>query len=282
MRLFFCGTRGSTPAPGPEFVRYGGHTSCIAVAHDDHPPSLVLDAGTGLRQVTPLLDSAAFHGAIVLSHLHWDHTHGIPFFVAGDHPDADVDLYLPAQGVDPPELLALSMSPPHFPIGPHQLRGCWRFHSLHEGTIRLGGFSVTAREIPHKGGRTFGYRVSDGANSLAYLSDHHPFSVGPGPEGFGEYHEAAMALVNGVDVLVHDAQYTAEEFPVRGHFGHSTADYAVGLAQEAGAASCVLFHHDPSRTDTQMDQVLAGARRRAGHLRVSAATADMIIDLSPP
>ncbi len=279
MRLFFCGTRGSTPAPGPQFVRYGGHTSCVAVAHDGAPPVLVLDAGTGLRRVAPLLHGAAFRGTILLSHLHWDHTHGLPFFGAGDHPDADVDLYLPAQGVDPEELLARGMSPPHFPIRPAQLRGCWRFHALEEGTMTLDGFSVTAREIPHKGGRTFGYRVSDGTSAIAYLSDHHPFSLGPGAEGFGPYHDAAVALADGVDVLIHDAQYTAEEFSFRGHFGHSTVDYAVGLAQEAGAASVVLFHHDPPRTDAEMDELLVAARRRGGSLPVSAAMADMTIQL---
>ncbi|MPZ74663.1 MAG: hypothetical protein GEU74_15840 [Nitriliruptorales bacterium] len=229
--------------------------------------------------MAPLLNGAAFRGAIVLRHLHWDHTHGLPFFGAGDHPDAEVDLYLPAQGADPEELLGRGMSPPHFPIRPAQLRGCWRFHALDEGTFTLGGFSVTAREIPHKGGRTFGYRVSDGATALAYLSDHHPLSAGPGADGFGEYHDAALALAADVDVLIHDAQYTAAELPIRGHFGHSTADYAVGLAQEAGAASVVLFHHDPPRTDIEMDELVASAMRRAGSLPVSAAMADMTIQL---
>ncbi len=104
-----------------------------------------------------------------------------------------------------------------------------------EGTHNLAGFEVLAREIPHPGGRAFGYRVSDGRTSMAYLSDHGPIALGPGPEGWGPYHDAALALADGVDVLLHDAQYTAEELPARATFGHSAAGYAVQLAERAGA-----------------------------------------------
>lgn len=277
MRLHLCGTRGSTPAPGPEFVRYGGHTSCIAVAHDGEVPRLVIDAGTGLRRVWSLLDGHPFRGSILLGHLHWDHTHGLPFFRAGDEHGSEVNVFLPAQGGDPEEVLARGMSPPHFPIRPSQLRGEWRFNGLEEGEQLLEGFHIQAREIPHKGGRTFGYRVSDGSASIAYLSDHHPYTFGPGPGGFGEYHESARLLVEGVDLLVHDAQYTAEEFPARAHFGHSTIDYAVGLAALCDVGMLLLFHHDPPRTDAEIDAILASLRDSP--IPVSAAAQDDIIDL---
>src|SRR3954452_7461205 len=132
MRVTVCGPRGSTPAPGPEFVRYGGHTSCIAVGHHGQPPSLILDSGTGIRRVTKLLDGQPFAGAILLGHLHWDHTQGLPFFGAGDRPDARVHVYLPAQGA-PVEVLSRFMPPPHFPIPPTELRGAWRFDGLEAG-----------------------------------------------------------------------------------------------------------------------------------------------------
>lgn len=280
MRLHFCGTRGSTPAPGPEFVRYGGHTSCVAIAHDGQAPNLLLDAGTGARRVSRLLDGAAFDGVVLLSHLHWDHTHGLPFFGGGDHPEARVDLHLPAQGADPEQLLARGMSPPHFPIRPAQLRGRWRFHALEEGTHDLAGFRVLAREIPHKGGRTFGYRVDDGKVAVAYLSDHQPTALGPGPDGLGERHPAARALVDGVDVLIHDAQYRVEELAERGHFGHATPDYAVRLAEDCGAASVVLFHHDPARTDTEIDELLSHARGLSTAVSVSAAAQGTSLDLT--
>ena len=250
------GVRGSTPAPGPEFVRYGGHTSCVALARDGERPAVVLDAGTGLRRLPALLDGEPFRGSILLGHLHWDHTHGLPFTPVIDREDARVDLYIPAQG-PPVEVLERWMSPPHFPIGPEELGGEWSFTGIEEGRHTIEGHSVLAREILHKGGRTFGYRVSDGDVGVAYLSDHAPHTLGPGPEGVGEYHEAAVELAAGVDLLVHDAQYTADELATRGHFGHAAAEYAVGLAKETGARRLLLFHHDPNRTDDQLDRLVA-------------------------
>ena len=123
---------------------------------------------------------------------------------------------------------------------------------------------MLAREIPHKGGRTFGYRVSDRASSIAYLSDHGPASVlGPGTDGFGPYHEAALALCAGVDLLIHDAQYTASELPVRVDFGHSAVDYPVELGRRSGAKTVVLFHHDPDRTDTEVAAIELGFQHLA-------------------
>jgi phosphoribosyl 1,2-cyclic phosphodiesterase len=153
------------------------------------------------------------------------------------------------------ELLGRAMSPPHFPIAPGELRGAWTFDAIEEGYHRLEGYTILAREIPHKGGRTFGYRVSDGRHTIAYLSDHWPGTLGEGPQGFGPYHEGALELVTGSDVLIHDAQYTAQEYPQRRTFGHSTVDYAVGLAETAGARCLALFHHDPLRTDDELDAI---------------------------
>jgi phosphoribosyl 1,2-cyclic phosphodiesterase len=236
----------------------------------------VLDAGTGLRRVTALLDGAPFRGSILLGHLHWDHTQGLPFFSAGDRPDACTTLYLPAQG-DPVEVLSRFMAPPHFPIPPTMLRGQWRFLGLEPGTCEAEGFSVLALDIPHKGGRTFGYRISDGRGSVAYLSDHNPVSLEPGPEGLGPHHDAALELARGVDVLVHDAQHTAEELPAKATFGHSAAEYAVSLAEAAGARSVLLFHHDPTRTDDQLDDLLT--RFAGSRLPVTAAREGDVIDL---
>jgi ribonuclease BN (tRNA processing enzyme) len=231
----------------------------VALSHDGEPPSLVLDAGTGLQRLARELAGRPFRGTILLGHLHWDHTHGIPFFPAGDNPEGRVRLGMPAQG-DPVTVLERFMSPPSFPITPTQLRGEWEFVALEEGEHEFEGFQLLAREIPHKGGRTFGYRITDPATggTVAYLSDHCPAQLGDGPEGFGPYHEAALALASGADLLVHDAQYTVEEFPSKKTFGHSVVEYAVGLGREAGARTVALFHHDPPRTDDQVDAILAG------------------------
>jgi phosphoribosyl 1,2-cyclic phosphodiesterase len=279
VRVHFCGVRGSTPAPGPAFVRYGGFTSCLALAHDGaNAPSLLLDAGTGLRRASDLLGGAPFSGTILLSHLHWDHTHGLPFFKAGDRDDALVSLLLPDQldGQSARDVLARGMSPPHFPIPPEGLRGMWRFDTVSPGTFGAEGFTVTAVEVPHKGGRTFGYRISDGRSTMSYVPDHCPTALGPGDDGLGAYHDAAMALAGGVDLLVHDAQLLPDEVASEAAFGHAAADYAVGLGRAAGARRVVLFHHKPERTDDDLD---ATAARFCSDATVTVAAEDLVVSL---
>jgi len=279
VRIHLCGVRGSTPAPGAEFVRYGGHTSCVAVAPDGATaPRLILDAGTGLRRVTGLLGGEPFAGTIILTHLHWDHVHGLPFFAAGDREDARVALLLPEPegNTTAEDVLAEGMSPPHFPITPRGLRGDWTFGAVAPGTFKADGFTVEAREVPHKGGRTFGYRVSDGHSSVAYIPDHCPTALGPGPEGWGEYHPDALALTAGADLLIHDAFLRPEEVPALGSFGHPAADYAVSLARRAGAGRVLLAHHKPDRTDDELD-ALAARFRADPHVAVAAE--GQVIDL---
>jgi len=274
VRVTFCGTRGSTPASGPEFVRYGGHTSCVALAHDGQPPSLVLDAGSGLRRVSTLLGGEAFSGSLLLGHLHLDHVQGLGFFGAADH--GRVDVYIPAQD-DPVVVLGRIIGPPIFPLTPDELRGNWSFHGLEPGRHSIEGWSVLALDIPHGGGRTFGYRISDGSLTIAYLSDHSPVQLGAGPDGLGEYHPAALSLAEAVDLLIHDAQHRAEEFPAKAFLGHSAAEYAYGLAARAGARRLALFHHDPGRTDEQIDATVADLA--GGTLDVFAAAENQSVDL---
>jgi phosphoribosyl 1,2-cyclic phosphodiesterase len=260
VRLHLCGVRGSTPAPGAAFARVGGHTSSVAIAHDGQPPSLVLDAGTGIRRVADLLDKAPFVGTVILGHLHLDHIQGLPFFAAGDRPDARVRVLAPEQGVPADELLSRLVSPPLFPIGLGGLLGQWQFTTYDSGTFETDGFTITARDIPHPGGRALGLRVTDGSSTFAYLSDHGPVAVGPGPDGQGERHAAALELARGVDLLVHDAQLTPEELTRLPHYGHSTPAYALDLAERAGARRLVLFHHDPGRTDSEVGELTRNLR----------------------
>ena len=136
---------------------------------------------------------------------------------------------------------------------------------------------MNALEIPHKGGRTFGYRVSDASATLAYLPDHSPISLGPGPDGTGVYHDAALTLADAADLLVHDSQHTAAELPRLGFLGHSAVEYAVALAQRANARQVALFHHDPWRTDEQIDALVA--QHAAAPVHVFAAFDGMLVDL---
>ena len=277
MDVRFCGVRGSTPAPGLPFVRYGGHTSSVAIAHEGRRPTLVLDGGTGLRAVTALLDGQPYDGSLLLGHLHWDHVHGLPFFKGGGAPGARVDVLLPAPDGNPLETLARGISPPHFPIEPQQLGPGWSFGTLRDGVREVEGFTVLAREIPHKGGQTFGFRVSDGHSSIAYLSDHAPIYVGPGADGQGELHDAALELADDVDLLIHDAQFVADEFPGVAYLGHASVEYAIGLARAAGARRLALFHHSPERTDDEIDRIVR--ERLPSDIETFAAAEGAVVQL---
>jgi ribonuclease BN (tRNA processing enzyme) len=246
-------------------VKTGGHTSCVLIwTTDGAAPNLVLDAGTGIRTVTSQLDGGPFRGTILLTHLHWDHLQGLPFFAGGDRDDARVRLLLPEQGVPAAALLDRAMSPPHFPIGTAGLRGRWTFEGISEGTHEIEGCTVTAREIPHKGGRTFGYRIEGPDAVIAYLPDHHPADLGPA-------RDAAIELTRDVDLLIHDAQFVAGEERLAADYGHATIEAAVELASEAGARELALFHHSPGRTDHGIDQIAAEWSRADGPLTVSIA-----------
>ena len=279
MRVVFCGVRGSTPAPGAAFVRYGGSTACLALSHRGEPPALLLDGGTGLQQVAELaLGDRPFVGTVLLGHLHWDHTHGLPFFGAAMADGARTRVLLPAQdGGSAEEVLARAFAPPHFPVRPGELGEGWSYGFVDEGELDVEGFAVLAREIPHKGGRTFGYRVRSGAATLAYVTDHSPTALGPGPHGHGDLHDAALALADGADVLVHDAQYLAAEFPGVDYLGHASVEYAVALAEQAGARTVALFHHAPRRTDDELDAI--AARRWSSRVQVVVAREGLALEL---
>ncbi len=255
MRVALHGVRGSSPASGLDFVGVGGRTSCVAITPSGaDAPTLLLDAGTGLSSVTVSLAGSPYRGDLLLTHLHWDHVQGLPFFAAGNRDDAEVRLMLPAQDGAAPDrlgsaaaLLARSMSPPHFPIGPDGLRGRWTFDAIEPGQFSAGGCLVTALEVPHKGGRTYGYRVEADGLSIAYLPDHYPASAA----------DAGIKLARGVDVLLHGGMFDDDERDLARAYGHATVGDAYRLARDAGAAALVLTHHAPSRTDDQVADLAA-------------------------
>lgn len=250
MKVVLHGVRGSSPASGRDFVAVGGRTSCVAVTPPGVDlPTLLLDGGTGLSSVTESLAGNPYRGDLLLTHLHWDHVQGIPFFAAADREDAETRLMLPAQlGAAPDRpgsaaaLLARSMSPPHFPISPEGLLGSWTFEAIEPGWITAGGFAVMVLEIPHKGGRTFGYRVQADDASFAYLPDHNP-AADPRP---------GLDLASGVDVLIHGGMFDESELDVAQLYGHATIGEACQLAREAEVGTLVLTHHAPTRTDEQV------------------------------
>lgn len=265
MKVRFCGVRGSTPSPGFEFAGVGGHTSCVAITRSDAElPTLLLDAGTGIRRLPAMFGDQPFRGTILLTHLHWDHLQGLPFCPSIDRDDAVVRLLMPAQEGSVAEVMRRAMSPPHFPIGPEGLRGSWAFEYVDPGAHDIEGMTVLARAIPHKGGVTYGYRIDDGDFVMAYLPDHRPAST-------GRFREAALELSAGVDLLIHDAQFLADEAGVADAYGHSTVDQAVELALASGAEELVLFHHAPGRTDAEVESIGTAFADSAPGLVVSVA-----------
>lgn len=247
------GCRGSVTVDGADFSHYGGATSALAVG-DGLSPTLLLDAGTGLRHLSDVTDEP-FTGSLLLSHLHWDHVQGLPFSPLLDQPESRIDIYVPAQGEPAESLFHKFMSPPCFPITPEELRGQVRFREVEPGRLEVEGFSVVAFEVPHKGGRTFGYRVANRLRSIGYIPDHAPGDPGSGVQGLGVVAPEVAGAVEGCDLLFHDAQHLDREFSQRAYLGHSSIGYALELGAAASVGRLMLFHHDPSRTDEELDAV---------------------------
>jgi phosphoribosyl 1,2-cyclic phosphodiesterase len=268
LNVSFYGTRGSTPCPSDENRRYGGNTSCVALESPGHDP-IVLDLGTGLRFFGETQPSdGTFRGAALVTHLHWDHVQGLPFFTPILRPGARLDIYGPPQsGGTLADAFHRFICPPFFPVTVEQLYGQMTFHDAGDTDLVLDGAKVRVRPVPHVGANN-GYRVEMGGASVAYLSDHQMPQ-----DGSHTVSEDVLELCDGVDVLVHDAQYTPEEFVEKAHWGHCTIDYAVFVAREAGAKRLALFHHDPARTDDQLDVLLDRAREQAAATAVSEVVA---------
>lgn len=249
--MTFHGVRGSTPCHGPELVKYGGNTSCVSLSIEGHDP-ILFDMGTGLRYFGNLQPvGRPFNGACLLSHLHWDHIQGLPFFTPLLRDGSEVTLYGPVQEGDLnlAEVFADTIRPPVFPVPLELLPGHVAFEEVWQTEFRLGEIEVMARPIPHVG-NTVGYRVSWGGASVAYLSDHQMPSDGSFSATAG-----ALDLVRDVDLLIHDAQYTPSEFAEKTNWGHCTIEYAIWLAAHAGARRLALFHHDPSHDDEILDRL---------------------------
>lgn len=220
----------------------------------------MLDMGTGLRfwGATQPHDGT-FRGAALVSHIHWDHVQGLPFFSAVDRPGARFDVYGPRQDdMSLAEAFDRFMRPPYFPVRAADLRGDIVFHDVADTELVVSNAKVTVRPVPHIG-PTNGYRVERDGVSIVYVSDHQ--SPLDGTHHIGD---PVLELCDGADLLIHDAQFTREEWQEKAHWGHCTIDYAVDVAREAGVKRLALFHHDPAHHDALLDEVRRTAEHRAG------------------
>ena len=279
------GTRGSIPTPGPDFIRYGGNTACVTVAAPGSP-LVVIDAGTGIAGLARSLGRPDdFRCHLLLSHLHWDHLIGLPFFFTGDNASATVDVWGPEgehglkAGVDS------VVCPPGFPIASDGLEGRWTFHDLHDEDALLDDseWMLTARSIRHRG-PTMGFRLEGYGVTIAYLSDHGPGAEGRPVAEDETVPDAVVDLVRGADLVFHDSQHTAEQYARFRHFGHCTPGYAVRVAAAGNAARLVLFHHDPGRTDATIglivDEAVAAAEKLGYDGQIWPATEGEVIELA--
>lgn len=278
IRIVFRGVRGSVASPGRETAGVGGNTSCVEVVAGGQ--RIVFDAGTGLRSLgQELVAAGPSETTLLLSHLHWDHIQGLPFFAP---------LYAPGHVVHvlsgPNDLMSLDdalrrqMSPPFFPVSFDRVARQLRVREVAVGEPFAvgGGVRVTAARLNHPD-PVFGFRVECGERAVVYATDTEHFScVDPG----------LRALAEGADVLIYDAQYTPEEYrgdgggPARVGWGHSTFAAGAALAHAAGVGELVLFHHDPERTDAEVRGMEVRAQRLFDATR--AAREGMVIDFAGP
>jgi len=289
LRLRFWGTRGSIPSPGPNTVRYGGNTPCVEV-RTATDWLVILDAGTGIRELgRTLVASSNGHGIaadIFLTHAHWDHIQGIPFFapifLPGNHFTIWGSKTLETS-ID--RVIRDQMLPVVFPVTFEQLDATIDFGEMAEERHVGNGYEVTAFAVQHPGG-ALGYRFSSSSTkdrSLVYISDNELNLSASYPGRAQDWKERLVEFVRGAKVLVHDATYTADEYERHRGWGHSTYEDAVALAIETGVEQLVLFHHRPERTDDEVDRCVASCRALAesqgGRLEIVAAAEGMTLNV---
>jgi phosphoribosyl 1,2-cyclic phosphodiesterase len=264
-QLTFWGTRGSIPTPGPQTIRYGGNTACISLSASDGRLT-ILDAGSGLRTLGTSLMSRRGHltADILLSHTHWDHIQGLPFFKPLSARGNRFCVFGAAQeGVPLEQILRRQMDPMVFPVPLEALAARIEVYDIVEGEVPLRDFHVRAFRLRHPG-TTLGYRLSptDGGREIAYLTDNELGTGGTYPVS-KDWRARLVQFLAGADTLIHDAMYSDQFVQYRAGWGHSTPRQAVELAAEARCARLILFHHEPEHDDGIVDALLADAQQHA-------------------
>jgi len=279
-RLTFWGVRGSIPTPGPGTVHYGGNTSCVEVRADGQ--IIVLDAGTGLRllglQLVAEFDARPLDLTLLLTHTHWDHIQGLPFFLPVYKPHNQLHI-LGFEGARHglEVVLAGQMESPFFPIGLREVPANVRVEELKEMSFHIGPVRVQAYAAHHPG-KCYGYRLFTSDGSLAFFPDNELYPAG------GSESRQMVDFLRGTDVLIMDTQFDREEYRQHTGWGHGCLDDVVALAVQAEVKTLFLFHHDPNHDDAKIGEMLAHARQlvtaRKGKLQVEAAREGVIVELA--
>jgi len=287
MKVRFWGTRGSIATPGPSTLRYGGNTSCVEV-RPDSGAVILIDCGTGAHALGRALQEqgAAQTGHILISHTHWDHIQGLPFFAPLFTAGNEWHIYGPrGLGQSLQDVLAGQMEYAYFPVALNAFAAKVHYHEVVEGGFSIGDTRIITHYLNHPA-LTVGYRIEADGGSVVYASDHEPHSA-EAAQGDAEAAEtgdlAHIEFIRDADLVIHDAQYTADEYPEKVGWGHSTIEYVIDSAIAADVRQVALYHHDPARTDDAVDGLLTKARERAlaagSDLIVSGAAEGAVYDL---
>jgi len=267
LKIRFWGVRGSIPSPGRKTVKFGGNTTCIEVETDDGR-TIIFDAGTGIHPLSEhLLKKLPVSCSIFITHTHWDHIQGLPFFMPIFIPMNHIDIYGAADPVrqrDIGDVLSRQMEHCYFPVRETELKADIQYRSLCEGqTVAIGSARVTNIFMNHTV-LNFGYRIDCNGKSLFFTGDHERLYniYQPGDNDYAEYDHlisrknAMLAdFIRGVDILIADSMYTVQEYPAKKGWGHGTYDSCIDMAKSVGARALYLTHHEPLRSDGELDRI---------------------------
>ncbi|MBN2467725.1 MAG: response regulator [Deltaproteobacteria bacterium] len=267
MKIKFWGTRGSIPTPGPKTVGYGGNTPCVEV-NLGGDFLLILDAGSGIRELgNRLLENRnKIRGHIFLSHFHWDHIQGLPFFAPAYSPENQFTIYgCEDRQVKLGKLLSDQMESVYFPVPLRRFGASIQFFPLDEGSYEIESFRLKTVFLNHPS-KTLGYRITHRQKSIGYITDNEFITNfterprGVPNERFDEYNLKIIEFIRNADVVIIDAQYTREEYQSKKGWGHSHYETVLDITLAANVKKCVLFHHDPAHTDDDMEKILSHCR----------------------
>ena len=252
LNIRFWGVRGSVPTPGEAYNNTGGNTPCIVLQYADEPV-VIIDAGTGIRLFGQSLAATekGFEATLLLSHFHWDHIQGFPYFAPAYSKNTNLQTWSGVPACKVKQNLSSQMVEPFFPVSFDKLPAHCMFHQINESGFSAGSLQVTPVTLNHPGSAT-GFRINSAAGSIIYVSDHE--------HGVSDIDRQIEEKAQGANLMIYDAHFTPEEYPSFRGWGHSTWEEGCRMAARAGVQKLVLFHHSPARTDTQVASLVAQAQ----------------------